>query len=175
MGIPTDPQNYSKVHGWVSDRVKTGKFRDCTHLKVSPMERGVSAGSSITYFVPECDQRCFEWSCAQIDDQSRRQWLVLSIGQGGDIIACPSDCFCYESRGEVERAELMAHKAAEEKEKRERQWARLIGPIKAVFGWFSRLPWQTQIAIICLGVLALSPKWVPQLVTLIKVLAQLFH
>lgn len=175
MGHPTDTQNLSAVKLWVEDKVASGLIKDCTHLKIISMTMSVVTGSLIRYFVPDCDQRSLEWSCPALDDYSRREMLVHGMENGSDIIACPAKCACYESRIEVELAKAEAMKAAAAREKRERRWARVVGPIKGVLGWFNKLPWQTQILIILLVVLFISPRWVPQLVLLIKALARLRH
>lgn len=175
MANPTDTQNKSNVRLWVDDRIKAGKFKDCTHLKLRQMALAVPTGSAIVYFFPEFDQRSFVWLGPALDDQTRREMLVQSMEKGVAIISCPSECLCYENRAEAELAARKAQEAVAAKEKRKRQWAHIVGPIKAVFNWFSGLSWQAQIALIFLGVLFLSPKWVPQIVSLIKALAQLFH
>lgn len=175
MADHTDPQNQSKVQQWVDERIKSGKFKDCIHLKVIQRAMAVGVGSAVVCFLPQCDQRSFEWPRPRVDDQSQMDMLTRSMVQGGEIISCPANCFCFISRADAELAERKAQTAAARREKWERRRARFAGPMKNLFGWFGKLPWQTQLLIILLGILAISPKWVPQLIVLIKALAQLFH
>ena len=107
------------------------------------------------YFVPGCAHHSFESYFAHISDDMQLE--ILQHNLGNDPISCPKNCTFYEN-----------HRWGWTKHNTRRIVAGLYGAIRELLKGFAGLPWQTQISIVGLFVLIVSPKWVPLLISLAK-------
>jgi hypothetical protein len=139
----------------MDERIKSGRFRPCAHLVVSPFNEypeGVNVLPTHIY-LPQCNRDSFSWSQPRVDRQSEfdilRQMLHL------EPIACPTNCRCFEHRywGSAKRT-----------------GSKLLRAIRDLWGAFSRLPWQTQTLFVLLLILIFAPRWIPPIIELLHAL-----
>lgn len=113
----------------------------------------VDAGTS--YFVPVCREQSFESPFAALSDDAQLNILQHSLSI--DPLSCPKNCACYKNRKWV-----MAKSATG------KIFKGLYETVRNLLKGFAELSWQTQVAIITLLVLFISPKWVPLVISLAK-------
>jgi hypothetical protein len=159
----TDPikvESHNEVLSWVNSRKALGTFKRCDHLKVVPLTYHQQNEVPLELFIPECECASFEWKApCHGDRQMAQKVLVWHLDE--DPISCPANCLKYASE----------------------RWARVRERVNTLcafahrylavpFQWFAKLPWQTQIAIVVVGVgfgvLKLTPQWVPQIIKLLN-------
>jgi len=75
------------------------------------------------------------------------------LTNGWEFYGCPSNCRYFESH----RMQAVKNKIAV-----------LLDFFASVFRWFASLPWQTQLVILFLIILALAPTWIPSLIKFIE-------
>lgn len=146
------------VNLWIRNAIAEGRLKKCWHLDIDKIEikRGngnesVDAGES--YFVPSCAHQSFESTFGHVDDDT--QLHVLRYSLSTDPIWCPANCTYYRNQtwGRV-RFET----------------GRIFETARNLVKGFVGLSWQTQVAMIILIVLVIAPKWVPLLVSLVRVI-----
>ena len=105
-------------------------------------------------FIPNCDRRSFEWTNFPPMDRQFEYEVLTSMLHTAPI-RCPKNCVNYVSQRRVTLFRPVS-----------KFWS-LRRHILAPLQWFAKLPWQTQIAIIMLCILALAPKWIPMIIKLL--------
>ena len=131
----------------ISKGIAGGRFENCVHLDV--VEPGDFNRRHIC-----CKESSFAYS---------KDYRGLD-----EKPYCPKGCLLFRIREQVDlEAERHQHRQEwKERFKLCRVWAGRV--VSLPFQWFSALPWQTQTAILLLLILLVSPKWVPQLIELVK-------
>jgi hypothetical protein len=132
-------------------------MKRCYHRKILPMEMVDKQTSEVdrTFFAPVCVQSSFQWVYLRMGQTMQATLLEYHLDQ--NPISCPKACTYYENRN----------------------WGRLKKVLKSIglllksgLHWFSKAPWQTQIAIIgsvvLIMILALFPRFLPFLTDMIK-------
>ena len=164
MATHVDTLSRHEVLSWISEHVRTGRFRKCGHLGIKQVSKYQDDfdTSPIHPFVPHCDKDSFDWKGdASLYRGTRLDTLVSRLRISP--ISCPEDCRCYEPRNwtKVKGAGSKAKSA-------------VSGWLGAVIERFLKLPWQTQVAIIGLVlivvVLALARKEIPHIIEFLKVI-----
>lgn len=110
-------------------------------------------------FLPWCEQDCWKWEIEAYGDRAAQREILINYLGRYKVVSCPANCALYENQT-----------WAGWKQKVGAAW-KLVGlqAVKA-FRWFHSLAWQIQLAFIVLAIFALTSKWVPQIVTLLKAL-----
>jgi hypothetical protein len=78
---------------------------------------------------------------------------TLKEGPMWNFYGCHPNCHCYVS---LWKMKIKARVSS------------FVNSLRSLFRWFSSLPWQTQLLIIFLIILALAPRWVNPLLRLIE-------
>lgn len=153
MGNEADTASQHAVRSWIEQRIKSGKFKKCGHLTIFPKTFFRIGHSPTTKFLPDCNCTSFAWNGPHStrDDEV----YILANKLSTEPIACPKNCHYYE-HSYVTSAKKVTGKA--------------LSRVTVGFKWFSGLPWQTQLALILLFVVALAPGWVPPIKELIRAL-----
>jgi hypothetical protein len=142
--------SHHEVTAWVRSKIAAGTFKNCGHLEVSQDHTGRDG----VVFTPNCTRSSFEFSDRRLSQIAQFDALIRSLHT--DPISCPKNCVNYVSARRVKfNRPFLSLWAA-------RRY--LLVP----FQWFGKLPWQTQVLLIMLLIIALTPKWVPQMIALLK-------
>jgi hypothetical protein len=147
---------------WLRKSIKAGRLKDCWNLgidKIEPQSQddGKSVDCGESYFVPSCKHQSFESPFAAMSDEVHENILRHSLNT--DPVSCPKNCTFYENRrwGQIRHAATTGLSAI---------YKTTSGTLKG----FATLPWATQVALIILILLAISPKWAPLLLSIVKAL-----
>jgi hypothetical protein len=149
MPEPVKTWSHNEVVQWVKDQVSKGTFKHCAHLSVIRLTRG-----GTTLFVPDCNRRSFDWKTPPFDRQFEFELLASMLHLGE--ISCPKNCVNYASQ---RRATLF---------KKVSSFQVLPRYFAVPFLWFAKLPWQTQIATIVLGIVIAARPLIPLIVQLLN-------
>jgi hypothetical protein len=153
---PIKVWSHHEVVSWVKSNVESGIFKHCAHLTVITLKQPASGRSYTEVFVPDCKRRSFEWvRYPPMDRQFEFEMLTSALHT--NLIRCPKNCVNYVSQ---RRASMFRPVS--------RLWS-LRRYVAVPFQWFAKLPWQTQLAVIVLGIFLLAPQWIPLLIKLVTV------
>jgi hypothetical protein len=147
----------TEVQHWIEGHKRSGEFRRCSRLKTITRKVGTGRISVQVHFIPWCERLSFKWSVEAYGNvEMQREILANYLGRREGLVQCPANCAFYENvlwaLGKQRIAGL---------------W-KLRRYLAVPFRWFHSLAWQVQLALIVLAVVALSSKWVPPIVTLLK-------
>ena len=158
MSSRINTRSAHNVQLWIKNTIASGRLKRCWNLDIDKVIEAIPENEDIglSYFVPSCRHQSFEWQpCVAISDHA--QLVLLQDHLDTNPISCLKDCTYHESRSWG----LIRHRTAE-----------IVSTVyKAVIGlWkqFAALPWPTQVALIVLIVLVISPKWAAILISLAK-------
>lgn len=152
------------VRLWIRENIKEGRLKNCRYLLIHRVQigendpkdpKGELVDTGRSFFVPNCGHHSFESKFAHLSDDSQLHILESSLNQ--DPISCPKNCTYFESRSWGNVKFLISHSV---------RW--LCISVVKVWKEFAALSWQTQIAIIGLLVLLISPRWAPLIVSVAK-------
>jgi hypothetical protein len=149
MSQPVKTWSHNEVVQWVKNQVSKGTFKHCTHLTVIKLTQG-----DMTVFVPDCQRRSFDWKTPPLGRQFEFEILTSMLHLGE--ISCPKNCVNYASQ---RRASLF---------KPFSRFQVLIRYFAVPFQWFAKLPWQTQIVILVLGIVIAARPLIPLIVQLLN-------
>jgi hypothetical protein len=144
-----DTSSQHNVQVWIEERTKAGALRSCANIEIKRVEDYRPDG--LPYYYPACRENSFLWPSGPMRMNDRLQ--ILQNGLHLNLISCPKDCKYFQSR--FGRALSMEQK-------------RFFSLLAKPFGYFSKLPWQTQTFIILLLILLWAPQWVPAITNLIR-------
>ena len=149
MSEPIQLWSHHEVTQWVRDHISDGTFKHCAHLTVIAVSRGRE-----TVFVPNCKRRSFNWTTPPLDRQFELDILTSMLHTG--VISCPANCVNYVSERRISLLRPLSKLQSV-------AWY-LVVP----FQWFAKLPWQTQVFLIILGILLVARPLIPLIVQLLK-------
>ena len=148
------------VKFWIRQNTKEGRLRRCFNLDIDEVhatreENGVMVDDGSSFFIPVCRERSFESNFAHTTDAVQLDILQHSLQT--DPLSCPKNCTCFKNRtwGTLQSATLKFLDTF------------YAGAVTLLKG-FAALTWQTQVAIIGLLVLVISPKWAPLIISVAR-------
>ncbi len=153
MGNEVDTASQHTVLSWIEQRIKSGKFKKCGHLTIFPTTSARIGHFPTTRFLPHCNRKSFAWN--EPHGTGDKEVDILANKLSTEPIACPKNCHYYEPSYVTSAKEVTG---------------KVLSRVIVGFKWFSGLPWQTQLALILVFVVALAPGWVPPIKELIRAL-----
>ena len=160
---PPEPLNTRSAHNvslWVENNIAKGRLKRCWNLDIDKVELrqeedGKLVDSGESYFIPVCRHQSFETRFGVITDDQLESMLRYNLQS--DPIWCPKQCVYYQNR-----------KWHSIRFRTSRFFSGLYSEVRGVVKGFTGLAWQTQALIVILLILVITPKWVPQLLSIIK-------
>lgn len=145
---------------WVRESITEGRLKNCWNLQIDKIDKmreedGEMVTTGESYFAPICTHQSFESKFAHIDDDMQLAMLERNLQNAP--VSCPRNCTYYQNY-RWGRAKFVTKRAA----------TGSYNTVRSLLKGFSSLSWQTQVALIVLMVLIISPQWVPVLISLVK-------